>query len=43
MPTETLFFVAVTVIAFGGFAATLAYVEVSTRASRRQNHPIPGE
>lgn len=43
MPTETLFFVAATIIAFGGFAATLAYVEASTKAVRRHNHPLPGE
>ncbi|WP_018387034.1 hypothetical protein [Ancylobacter sp. FA202] len=43
MPTETLFFVAAIVIAFSGFAATLAYVEASTKAVRRTNHPIPGE
>ena len=43
MTTETLIFVAATVIAFSGFAATLAYVEASTRAVRRQNHPLPGE
>ncbi|ADH89642.1 hypothetical protein Snov_2347 [Ancylobacter novellus DSM 506] len=43
MPTDVLLFVAFTVIAFGGFAATLAYVEISTRESRRKNHPIPGE
>lgn len=43
MPTETLFFVAATVIAFSGFAATLAYVEATTKTVRRKNHPIPGE
>lgn len=43
MPTEALFFVAATIIAFGGFAATLAYVEASTKAVRRHNHPLPGE
>lgn len=43
MPTETLIFVAVTVAAFGGFALVLAYVDVSTKATRRRNHPLPGE
>lgn len=43
MPTETLIFLAVTLFAFGGFAATLAYVDVSTKKVRRTNHPLPGE
>lgn len=43
MPTDVLIFVAFTVIAFGAFAGVLAYVETSTRATRRKNHPIPGE
>lgn len=43
MPIETVIFLTATVIAFSGFAFTLAYVEVSTRAVRRKNHPIPGE
>jgi len=43
MPTDTLIFVVATVVAFGGFAAVLAYVEISTREVRRKNHPIPGE
>ena len=43
MPTDTLVFVAFTLVAFGGFAAALAYVEMSTRETRRRNHPIPGE
>lgn len=43
MPTETLIFVAATILAFGGFAVTLAWVEVSTKAVRRSNHPLPGE
>lgn len=43
MPTDVLLFVAFIVIAFGGFAGALAYVEMSTRESRRKNHPIPGE
>lgn len=43
MPVETVIFLAVTLIAFGGFAGVLAYVEQSTRETRRRNHPIPGE
>ncbi|GLK70978.1 hypothetical protein ACFSKM_08850 [Ancylobacter dichloromethanicus] len=43
MPIESLIFVAGVVIAFTGFAAALAYVEASTKATRRKNHPLPGE
>jgi hypothetical protein len=43
MPTETLIFLAATLVAFAAFAGTLVYVDVSTKAVRRQNHPIPGE
>lgn len=43
MPTDTVIFVSLTVFAFAAFAATLAYVEASTRIVRRRNHPIPGE
>lgn len=43
MPTETVIFVAAIVAAFGGFALVLAYVDVSTKATRRTNHPLPGE
>lgn len=43
MPAETLAFLALVVIAFGGFAATLAWVDHSTREVRQKNHPIPGE
>ena len=43
VPLATIIFVAGTVIAFGGFAVTLAWVEASTRSVRRSNHPIPGE
>ncbi|MDQ0509534.1 hypothetical protein [Ancylobacter amanitiformis] len=43
MPIESVLFLALTIIAFGGFAGTLAYVDCSTRDVRRRNHPIPGE
>ncbi len=43
MPMDTILFLAATLIAFGGFAATLAYVDIATRATRRHNHPLPGE
>ncbi|WP_255607843.1 hypothetical protein [Ancylobacter sp. Lp-2] len=43
MPLETVLFLAAVLIVFGGFAGTLAYVDVSTRAARRANHPLPGE
>ena len=43
MPTETLLVVSAIVLAFSTFATTIAYVDVSTRAVRRQNHPLPGE
>lgn len=43
MPMETVLFLAFTLLAFGGFAGTLAYVDISTKATRRQNHPLPGE
>ncbi|MCS0493710.1 hypothetical protein [Ancylobacter mangrovi] len=43
MPTETLYFLIFTLIAFGGFAVTLAYVDASTKRTRRHNHPLPGE
>ncbi|WP_454684542.1 hypothetical protein [Ancylobacter moscoviensis] len=43
MPTEAVIFLAFIVIAFGCFAATLAYVDSSTKQARRQHHPIPGE
>ena len=43
MPTDVLLFVAFILIAFGGFAGALAYVEMSTRSTRRKNHPIPEE
>jgi len=43
MPIETVLFVTLVVVAFGGFAATLAWVDHSTREVRRKNNPIPGE
>lgn len=43
MPTETIIFVAATVIAFSGLALTIAWVDMSTKQVRRKNHPIPGE
>ncbi|WP_256441400.1 hypothetical protein [Ancylobacter radicis] len=43
MPMETVLFLTATVIAFGGFAGVLAYVDISTRETRRRNHPLPGE
>lgn len=43
MPTDTLIFVAAVVVSFVGFAVALAYADVSTKATRRKNHPIPGE
>ncbi|GLK84615.1 hypothetical protein [Ancylobacter defluvii] len=43
MPIETILFLAATLMLFGGFAGTLAYVDASTRVQRRANHPVPGE
>lgn len=43
MPMDTVLFLAATLMAFGAFAGTLAYVDVSTKAARRYNHPLPGE
>ncbi|MFK8250712.1 hypothetical protein [Ancylobacter terrae] len=43
MPVETVAFLALVVIAFTGFAATLAWVDYSTRDVRHKNHPLPGE
>lgn len=43
MPTETVIFLAFTILSFGGFAATLWGVDRYSRAVRRERHPIPGE
>lgn len=43
MPTDTAIFVAFTLVAFCGFAAVLWGVDRYSRATRRANHPLPGE
>lgn len=43
MPTETIIFLAITLLAFGSFMATLIITDLRTAEARRKHNPIPGE